>query len=73
MLGGSGWRVVVSVESFFLYAWTWMRLTARGLLRFRRRGLSLSTISARAVSSAFMRWRGGKARLARDLTADDAQ
>jgi hypothetical protein len=50
-----------------------MRLTTRGLLRFRRGGLSLSRISAEVAARAFLSREGGKSRLVGDLAADDAQ
>lgn len=73
MSGGSEWRIVISGPRLALYAWTCMRFTTRGLLRFRRRGLSLSRISSCAAFKAVIRRGGGKTRLVRDLAADDAE
>src|SRR5689334_25197954 len=49
------------------------RLTARGLVRWRRGGLGRARISATASAVAWFRAEGGKGRLGGDLAADDVQ
>src|SRR6185437_5646878 len=49
------------------------RLTARGLVRWRRGGLGRWRISVMASAVAWFRREGGKARLGGDLAADDVQ
>ena len=49
------------------------RLTARGLVRWRRGGLGRWRISATASAVAWFRVEGGKGRLGGDLAADDVQ
>src|SRR5712691_8279444 len=73
MFGGVGYRIVVSVRRFAREAWTCTRLTTRGLLRFRRGGLSLSRISVKVAARALASLQGGKRRLAGYLAADDAK
>lgn len=65
--------VPTSPGRFALYAWMCTRLTTRGLLRWRLRGLRRSVISSSVALSAAASREGGKSRLAGDLAADYAQ
>src|SRR6185437_6755776 len=49
------------------------RLTARGLVRWRRGGLGCWRISVTASAVAWLRAEGGKGRLGGDLAADDVE
>lgn len=73
MICGS-WLCLMMRSLVFLIGYRlWNRFTARGQVRLRRAGLRRSMISQVLATMARSSVRGGKARLAGDLPADDVE
>jgi hypothetical protein len=73
MVAGPWWRVPAALPGFLTWQLLWRaRLTARGQLRCRRRGLSLRVISACTAGSAAVQSSGGKTRRPSRGPAGDA-